>query len=562
MKRYDVVGCLITTVLMLAVGLPARASAQGCVALGGVINGAECQIGTALVKSGTFNLEVGLTLHLLNSGGGVVGSITTGGASISITVHGDMIMDSGTLISADKPKGVSVCNTAGSIDLIVDSNVTLKPGSIIRANSCTAGPIHITAGLSIDAQGLIESVGTNKATDQPGGGPITLETPCNLTVSGTVSSRGFDPGADLVRLVGGCFVKVFGLVESTGGDHKIPVNPPNHCNGVFRPGKPANSTTCIEIVAGDQLVIDAVAPHNGEVNANHGGINGKNGLAWIDLFARGTIEIKGDVNPPFAVHSDELTSGGGRGGDITVKSRDASVTASGLAISADNLRLDGGTVTIQAATDVKLDDAQIQARGDFTPVNGFGTGGAISAKAFNGVLSWQDTATPPASVGDVQPNGDGVPLVERGTIELSACTGAPNTTGTSFPVSPGAIVPPFPVTAVSCGGAPSFPGYIVFPDCVCQGVSCPCVTSFACVQGQPNTVQIQGTELTAVNNVYLSTGSCNVGDPGVQQVPINSKSSGSIVVDVGALAAGPYKIITTQINGLCCSASTISLPCP
>ena len=65
----------------------------------------------------------------------------------------------------------------------------------------------------------------------PGGGTITIVAGCALTVSdtGLVSSRGRDPGADLVHLEG-CAVKIFGVVESTvtaGGGHVLPVNPPN-----------------------------------------------------------------------------------------------------------------------------------------------------------------------------------------------------------------------------------------------------------------------------------------------------------------------------------------------
>ena len=62
---------------------------------------------------------------------------------------------------------------------------------------------------------------------------------CDLTVDGTIRSKGNDAGADLIHLEGGCHVVINGLVESTGGGHGIPNNPPNHCYGPDRQSLPA-----------------------------------------------------------------------------------------------------------------------------------------------------------------------------------------------------------------------------------------------------------------------------------------------------------------------------------
>jgi hypothetical protein len=556
MKHRYFAGSLIAAVLLLVLGMTGAASAQDCAALGGTVNGVECQISSAVTASGTFNLA-GQTLHLFGTG-----SITTGGNALTLNVGLDMILETGALIDANKPKGT--CNTGGALTFTVGQNANFKIGSTIRSNSCSGGPITITAGQAIQADGLIESVGSNTSAFggvniAPGGGPITLETPCNLTVTGTVSSRGKDPGADLVRLVGGCFVKVFGLVESTGIGHRVPNTPPNHCNGAFRPGKPANSTACVEIIGGDLVVIDSVSPNNGEVNADTGGVGGV-GHQWIDIFAKGPIQIIGDVAAPFAVHANGLSGANDRGGDINVKSRDASVTASGLAIQANALKGDGGLVVVQGATDVNLNDSQNEARGDSNPTGGFGVGGQIQGKGFNGVLTWQNTATPPDSIGNVLPTGTNVPAAERGVITLESCTGVPNVNGTQFPAL-GANTTPT-LNGGLCGGAPTFPAYVVFPDCACLQAGCPCVAAFACVPGT-QTVRIQGTELTGVNNVLFSTASCNPGDPGVSgPLPKTSQTASDIIVNVAGLAAGTYKVITTQGSGSCCSAATINLPCP
>jgi hypothetical protein len=148
--------------------------------------------------------------------------------------------------------------------------------------------------VNVDVDGDVLSEGT---TTQGRGGPITVNASCNLIITdlGSLVSKGKDPGADLVHLQGGCVVTVFGLVASTGPGH-TPTLPANKCNSNNRPGKPVNSRACVEIWAGDLLVIDATAPHNGEVNADTGQNGGPEGIGWIDLFSkRGDIVIKGDT---------------------------------------------------------------------------------------------------------------------------------------------------------------------------------------------------------------------------------------------------------------------------
>ena len=153
-------------------------------------------------------------------------------------------------------------------------------------------------------------------------------------------ARGNDAGADLIHLEGGCHVVINGLVESTGGGHGIPNNPPNHCYGPVgnpsRPDKPQNSTACIEVWAGDSLVIGAT----GEVNADLGLIGSNQGISWIDLFARGDIAINGDGSASRSRCTPMASAGSGadgeEGGIVTVKTTQGSVTASGKALQASS----------------------------------------------------------------------------------------------------------------------------------------------------------------------------------------------------------------------------------
>ena len=178
------------------------------------------------IVHGPINLDE--TLHLLANAKLVTGTL---GAPLGITLNianGDFVMESGALIDGN----VAGCNTGGNITVTVDNgNVDMKTGSIIRSNSCSGGAIAITTTGSHTANidGTVESVGSITGTggsQRPGGGTITVIAGCGLTVgdTGIVSSRGKDPGADLVHLQG-CNVAINGLVESTGPGHVLPSNP-------------------------------------------------------------------------------------------------------------------------------------------------------------------------------------------------------------------------------------------------------------------------------------------------------------------------------------------------
>ena len=270
----------IFAAMMLSVSFPTQAIADDCVALGGAIVAGECQISGNQIKSnanclGGLSCQLDETLHFLNPSSLTVSPVATG---LILNITGDFIMEPGSKINGD----VAGSATAANIIVNATGNVTLKqgvgltPGAIITAsqptgsctasakagkitlnadvdgnftgdvdiqgsssagpddrakvlaNGCSGGEIIIT-GVKINNDGLVESFGRVSGTGSnqtPGGGPITIDAACELTISdsGKVSSRGIDPGADLVHLEGGCTVEINGLVESTGIGHAVPTH--------------------------------------------------------------------------------------------------------------------------------------------------------------------------------------------------------------------------------------------------------------------------------------------------------------------------------------------------
>jgi hypothetical protein len=498
---------------------------------------------SSVTKSGTFNIAQ--TLRLSGTGAITVPAATDGN-NLTINVTGDFVMETGTKISGDVTgtsaadgtgatividatgnislqgattlpllDGAKITSTqtagsctggkGGSITLQADGNITTENGSELRVDAkCPAGEIIIQAGADTFIDGVVSSKSGQSgagANLRPGGGPITITGACDTTISdnAVVSSRGQDPGSDLVHIEGGCLVKIFGYVESTNG-HGVPDNPPNHC-GTFanrpHPGLSEEPTGCIEIWSGGPLFIDRKS-HKGELStdpAQQGGL----GSAWIDIFALGDISISGpssgaDPNcqtlSPYAVHTNQLCVNKGNGGIVTVKSTAGSVTATGKAIQANGLN-SGGEITMQAKNDVELNAADLTASGRL------GSGGAIAVRTFTGALNWQN------GVGDVRPDG---------SIDLEGCT-AVSTSGSSFPAGA-------PTTQTgSCGSAPQLPSYVTLPQCSCLDIlvtkTCDSVT--VSPDGTKFIIKFSGTATNqgqfTLNNVTITD------DPSAQFMP-------------------------------------------
>ena len=424
-----------------------------------------------LVVMGSMQMDPGsaiLAENNLSGGSGGDITITVGGALALLGTSGST---PGAVISSSKTSGSGDTGHSGDITIHVTGNIDTQDGSLIAAgrdltNKGPAGAIEITGHMiNIDGQVLSWSGMTGTGANQPpGGGPITIKAGTGSLVisdTGVVSSKGIDPGADLVHLEGDD-VTIYGLVESTGHGHSIPNSPANHLGPPNRPDKPANSTAGVEVWASHDLLIDA-KDHNGQVNADTSQAGGTAGIAWIDLFAKNNITIlaplPADVpaTGDFTVHADQFVTNA-HGGLITVKAVEGSVFISGPGLQAD-AKAGGGTgghVTVEAKGDIAFIDADLYARGDFAAMGGFGTGGIMNIRSYNGALVWIN------GIGDVRPTGDDVtPVGKQGTITLTYSTTI-DTTGTIFPSNG---TPTTPTIENLSGGAPTVPDYVVFQNC-------------------------------------------------------------------------------------------------
>ena len=493
----------------------------------------ECDLNSAVTANGTITL--GHTLHLGPAGkittttgpgpatGGLTLNIdpagttpgnfeidTPSGAAGTNGISGDIVNDFGRPITinatgdvtlhGDGTKGARITSSrtglgdapGGGGDITINAgprvdgscstpptgDIVMEDGSEVLANSTKsrAGDIVFNACHSMNIDGLVASRSTQTGVpgDTLGGRKITLDAGCDLLVSdtGVISSRSRDPRADRVHLAAGCVVTVFGLVESFAHGHDDSTGV-NGCKAPDRPGKPNNSTNCVEIWSGGPLTVDSTGAHNGEVNADSGN-GGNSGTGWIDLFAEGDISIVGNSVAPYAVHADGVGGSGGNGeegGLVTVKATEGKVSASGLAVTAfagnTGSNSHGGSIVVEAANNADLDAATFDS-------GGAQTRGIISVRSYTG----QVTGTPPGLLdtcgsqlgaeGGTSFDNSCVPAVPASPnlVTLQGC-GSPapgdgvTYTGTTDPT-------PFTNPGDSCGGAPTLPTYVELPPCACH----------------------------------------------------------------------------------------------
>jgi hypothetical protein len=363
-----------------------------------------------------------------NSGGGAGGNILIEVGGSSFTLDGSVGSTPGALISSKKAGGSDAAGAGNIVITVGDTtcatgagDLDLQAGAIISADGIgEAGAITMVAGHIATVDGTVSSHGS---TTSGRGGPIKIKACCDLSVGvrGVVSSRGQDPGADLVHLEG-CTVEIKGLVESTGPGHQD-VTGKNLCNAPDRPGKPANSSACVEIWSGTTIAIDGSGGNNGEINADTGFSGGTQGTGWIDILANEGISIAGAGVPPYAVHANQgLTNG--HGGVIAVLALDGDVTTAGKAIQANDAAGGGkgGSVLVQSGEQsVDFGSASIQANGA-TSGGGGQAGGHITGLALLGQVKG-------VSPGELSAKGG--PAPGNGTVTLRSCT-APAYTGAVF----------------------------------------------------------------------------------------------------------------------------------
>jgi hypothetical protein len=488
----------------------------------GVSGASACPI--TIVVGGDLVMRAGSSIRAENTNDG------GNGGDITITVGGDMTMcaaagaqpgcggasaNPGALISSQKTAGAGDTGVAGDITITVGSLATasgtfyMEGGSTgygtetgARIDATGTGPsgdITITVGDGyVTEPGSVIQSGGHDASAVQRGGKIYIVAGCDLTTEGRVTSKGPDPGADLVHLEG-CAVNVRGLVESTGKSHTVDnsdpdqpnVQPANSCDGfadgldneVIHADKPGNATGCIE-VWGKVVIIDATNGWAGELNADVGD-GGTRGESWIDIYALRSLTVTDGAGNDqsrnnmsattyfsvYAVHANTIDGSDATPNTVTAMVKEGPLTASGKAFEASASLNDatghgttdefvgngstGGTIDLEASGNVSLDGAWVNASGDFvggTPCpdgqGACGDGGhiVVSAWGTGSDLSWQN------GVGDVRPNDSGGNTT-GGDISLNACD-VLTTTGTDFRGET-------PSTSNTCDNTkPTLPSYV------------------------------------------------------------------------------------------------------
>ena len=369
-----------------------------------------------ILVDGVMVMEEGSAIRAENnSGGGSGGNISIDVNGDSLTLHGAAGPTPGALISTRKVAGTDIAG-AGDIRIAVHGCTTPASGIVVQAGASIAADANGEAGAitllschRIAVDGAIQSRGL---TTTGRGGPIAIAAAGALSEgsTGTISSRGGGPGADLVHLEG-TSIGVGGLVESTGPGQQAPRGK-NLCNYPPRAGKPLNSTACVELWSLGSVLIDS----GGEISADTGFSGGTQGSGWIDVLSLdGTVEIAGDAVSPYAVHANQgLTNG--HGGAIWVQSGFGKITTSGKAIQANDTAPggQGGSILVEATfsiVGVEFGPGSLEAEG--ATVGGGGqAGGHIEAHAFNGEITG-------ALPGELNAKGGAAP--GNGTVILSPC---------------------------------------------------------------------------------------------------------------------------------------------
>ena len=441
------------------------------------------------------------------------------GGNITLTVGGDMIMHGtagtgscsttalGALISSRRDGSGDAQPQSGDIHITV-GNLGVPPSGTFTEERCatvdagssihSAGDIFISAGKTGQIDGNVLSESGQSGTGAPGGGMIRIDAGCVLTESdsGVISSKGIDPGADLVHL-SGCDVNVKGIVQSTGAGHEPEVA--NHCNLDPALHPQLNDATayaaCIEIW-GKNVTIDSTTLNSPD-GANADGIRTPD-RAWVDVFAANNISITGSQNAtdPYAVHANACDSvnspnapcSNAFGGLLTIKANnDVNLTGRALQATALANGGNGGNVVVHAGNNVAFTNGSIDATAHTGNVTD--KGGTVEVKAFNGGVT---------GTGSIQARGDG--LANPGSTDLISCA-AVTFAGTIDPAE-GNVGN----NTGTCGGAPSIPstvsGYIVFHPEIWEACNRP--ASFS-ISGTKHKDTLQGAGLPGWTiNLYNS----------------------------------------------------------
>jgi hypothetical protein len=444
------------------------------------------------VVSGSVDIQTGGFLNTENqsaAGNGGAISITCG----SFTMEGNGT--SGAVISTSNLTATSGGMEGGAITITASGNVIIQDSAVIRANSTKgkAGNIAIT-GASITVAGTVqtESNGTASGCNGAHGGTLSMIADCTMTETstGVISSKGNDPGADLVH-VQGCTVSIGGLVQSTGVGHAVPFGAcANHLSAPNRPDKPSNSTGGVE-VWGDRITISST----GEVKADLCCGGGTTGTSWIDIIARKSVNIIGRTSGAYSVHANGNSGSNDNGGIVKVISSEGNVIISGLGLQASTGTNNGsgGADSVYAKTSIDLSGAKLEALGDHIG----GNGGTVVVTSYT-----SNILADLSSLIDV--TGGTNDLLPNGVVKLNACGVGP--LNIEFP--PGIIVPVLvlPVKGnTGCAGVPALQSYVVLPNTncfqICQNISLPVkMSSFNASRVNSLNVSLSWSTASEVNN--------------------------------------------------------------
>jgi len=430
---------------------------DGNLVVNGVVNCNDDGPGSNSACSMAFQVSGDLTV---NAGGALYAenrSASGTGGAITLTVGGDLALHGNAIVSSAAKTSAS--GNGGAITASVGGDVSIANGATIDSGSAKSagGAITIVASgtVSVDGNVLSGPSRTVLASKLTGaildggnpnqqGGSISIssttfaEPAISVSSTANIVSQGEKDGAGPVTL-DGCGVTINGLVAAVS----IKDSP---ATVVIRSGKAI-------LVDGSDL--GGAGTRQGRVRADALQDGADND--GVDLFARGSVTVLGPTGAGslFAVSSVPGAKGNKDGsGTIRVISLEDAAVASGRAFiaGADGKSTRGGTITIDAAADVTLDDATLVSTGNHSGSKK-SAGGDIAVRSYSGDVFWRN------GMGDVRPVGStaSVPPADQGTITLTAC-GTVDTTGSTFPAN-GVHTGVFPTTStgVCSPSAPSLP---------------------------------------------------------------------------------------------------------
>ncbi len=164
--------------IVLFSAFSAFAYADDCVALGGSIVGAECQISSNVNKVGSYTIDE--TLHIL--AGKTINASNDTNIGIDLTIDGNLLMDLGSRIYANDELGVPN-EDASPITLDVQGDLEMNDKSGIFAENIRSGGDGGNIGIETGGNILMKSGSNISSSDKAGGNPGGQPVAGNITIT-------------------------------------------------------------------------------------------------------------------------------------------------------------------------------------------------------------------------------------------------------------------------------------------------------------------------------------------------------------------------------------------